>query len=196
MQHFTLEVLQASPLPSTLPAHTELGVWKRSTGFEVDLPFHHHMMYWVAMLLTQAVLVGLSVSAYRMLSLPAATERMVFYVLFSGLIIAFAGFLFFKLYETRITRIRLDLTAEYLVITRVLPFGRSIAIGRIAIARVDEIYIDERKGMRLSGKIPDPMFDKWLGAGLKDSDLYYLALLIGQVAAYPEASQSAFLSQY
>ncbi len=139
---------------------------------------------------------GLSVSAYHMLSLPAATERMVFYVLVSGLIIAFAGFLLFKLYETRLTRIRLDLTSESMMITRVLPSGTSIVIGRIAIANVEEIYIDEHKGIWLSGKIPDPMFEKWFGAGLKNSDLYYLALLIGQVAAYPNASQSAFLSQF
>ena len=166
-------------------------MFKRSTGFEVYLPFHYHAMYWVALLLTQAVLAGLSVPAYHMLSLPAATDRTVFYVLFSGLIIAFAGFLFFKLYETRFTRIRLDLTAESLILTRVLPSGRSIAI-----ANIEEIYIDEHKGFRLSGKMPEPMFEKWFGAGLKDSDLYYLALLVGQVAAYPEASQSAFLSQF
>ncbi len=195
MQHLRLEVLQDSPLPSTLPAHTELGVWKRSTGFEVFMPFHRHLMYWVALVAIQIALVVVSVTAYQIFPLPAATERMVFYVLSSGLIISYTGFLLYKLYETRSTRIRLDLSPDTISITRVLPSGASIAVGDIQMAKIDEIYIDEDKGLRVGGKIPDPMFEKWFGAGLKDNDLYYLALLIGQVAAYPEPAESKLLSQ-
>ncbi|MEE8389096.1 MAG: hypothetical protein V3R65_11010, partial [Acidiferrobacterales bacterium] len=166
MQHLRLEVLQDSPLPSTLPAHTELGVWKRSTGFEVFIPFHRHMMYWVMLVAIQIALVTISVTAYQIFPLPAATERMMFYVLSSGLIIAYTGFLFYKLYETRHIKIRLDLTSDAISITRVLPLGTSIAVGDIPMAKIDEIYIDEDKGMRVGGKIPDPMFEKWFGAGL------------------------------
>ena len=195
MQHLRLEVLQDSPLPSTLPAHTELGVWKRSTGFEIFMPFHRHVMYWVALVAIQVALVAISVTAYQIFPLPAATERMVFYVLSSGLIISYTGFLLYKLYETRSTRIRLDLSLDTISITRVLPSGASIAIGDIPMAKIDEIYLDEDKGMRVGGKIPHPMFEKWFGAGLRDNDLYYLALLIGQVAAYPEPGESRLLSQ-
>lgn len=195
MQHLRLDVLQASPLPSTLPAHTELGVWKRSTGFEVFIPFHRHIMYWVALITIQIALVTISVTAYQIFPLPAATERMVFYVLSSGLIISFTGFLLYKLYETRHTRIRLDLSSDAISISRVLPSGASIAVDDIQTAKIDEIYIDEDKGMRVGGKIPDPMFEKWFGNGLSDHDLNYLALLIGQVAAYPEPGESYMLSQ-
>lgn len=195
MQHLRLEVLQDSPLPSTLPAHTELGVWKRSTGFEVFMPFHRHIMFWVALVAIQIALVAVSVTAYQIFPLPAGTERTAFYILSSGLIITYTGFLFYKLYETRHTRIRLDLTSDAIIITRVLPSGTSIAVGDIPMAKIDEICIDEDKGMCVGGKIPDPMFEKWFGVGLKDSDLYYLALLIGQVAAYPEPGESRLLSE-
>lgn len=195
MQHLRLDVLQASPLPSTLPAHTELGVWKRSTGFEVFIPFHRHIMYWVALMAIQIALVTISVTAYQIFPLPAATERMVFYVLSSGLIISYTGYLLYKLYETRHTRIRLDLSSDTISITRVLPSGASISVGDIPVAKIDEVYIDEDNGMRVSGKIPDPMFEEWFGTGLRDGDLYYLALLIGQVAAHPEPGESYLLSQ-
>jgi len=194
MQHLRLEVLRASPLPSTLPAHTELGVWKRSTGFEVYMPFHRNIIYWVVLVSIQVALVGISLSAYSIFPLPSATERMVFYVVSSGLIIGFTGFLLFKVYETRHTKVRLDMSAENLMFTRELPTGTSIVTGRIPTAKIEEIHIDEDKGFRLNGKIPDPIFEKWFGAGLKDSDLNYVALLIGQVAAYPKPGESSLLS--
>jgi len=152
-------------------------------------------MYWVVLVAIQIAMVTISVTAYSIFPLPSATERMMFYVLSSGLIIAYTGFLLYKVYETRHTRIRLDLSLTAIDITRVLPSGASVAVGEIPMAKIDEIYIDEDKGMRAGGKIPDPMFEKWFGAGLRDNDLYYLALLIGQVAAYPEPGESGLLSQ-
>ena len=182
MQILKLEVLQASPLPSTLPAMTELGVWKRSTGYEVYLPYHKHPIYWAVLLGILAVLIVISVWAFTSFPLGANTARLVFYIISSGLIIAYAGFVFFKYYETRHTKTRIDLTAKTLTFTRVLPSSRSRALGKLATGKIDEVIIDEGKGLRFNGKISDPLFDRWFGSGLQGSDLYYLALLVGQVA--------------
>ncbi len=182
MQSLKLDVLQASPLPSTLPAMTELGVWKRSTGYEVYLPYHRSPVYWVALLGILAILIVGSVVAFTGFPGAAITERMVFYVISSGLVILYAGFVFFKYYETRHTKIRIDMTPKKLVFTRVLPSNHRVSLGNLEIGKIDEVLIDEAKGLNFAGSASDPLFQKWFGAGLQASDLYYLALLVGQVA--------------
>jgi hypothetical protein len=182
MQTLKLEVLQASPLPSTLPAMTALGVWKRSTGYEVYLPYHRKPIYWVTLLGILLALIIASFIAFASFPLGANTARLVFYVISSGLIIAYAGFIFFKYYETRHTKTRIDLTAKIIKFTRVMPSNRNHSLGKLATGKIDEVIIDETKGLRFSGRVPDPLFDRWFGGGLQGSDLYYLALLVGQVA--------------
>jgi hypothetical protein len=182
MQRLKIDVLQASPLPSTLPAMTELGVWKRSTGYEVYLPYHRSLIHWVVLLGIFAVLIVGSVLVYAGFPVAANTERMVFYVIASGLIIGYAGFVFFKYHETRNTKVRIDMTPKHMVFTRVLPSNHHVALGKLAVGKIDEVIIDESKGLSFAGEVPDPLFQKWFGAGLKSGDLYYLALLVGQVA--------------
>jgi hypothetical protein len=189
MQTLKLEVLQASPLPSTLPAMTELGVWKRSTGYEVYLPYHRHPIYWALLLGILAALIIVSVWAFTSFPLGANTARLVFYIISSGLIITYAGFVFLKYYESRHTKTRIDLTAKTITFTRVMPSSQSRALGKLATAKIDEVIIDEGKGLRFNGKIADPLFNRWFGGGLQGSDLYYLALLVGQIAVAADKLQ-------
>ena len=63
MQQLKIEDLQNTVLPSHLPAATELGVWKRSTGYEVVMPYRRGWVYWSSLSAGLLLLVAATVVA-------------------------------------------------------------------------------------------------------------------------------------
>jgi hypothetical protein len=186
MRRWTLDELKETGLPERLPANTELGVWKRSTGYEVFMPYHRSIMFWAMLLGGLVALVAVSIAAFRILPLATVTERIVLYAVTSGFILVYMGFLLYKLYETRNTRIRIDMSRQNLLITRVSPAQTlTTRIADIPVSRIEEVLIDGLRGISVSGSQADPSFGIWIGAGLPVTDLYYVALLIGRVSELP-----------
>lgn len=194
MQRLKMKDLQSSEMPASLPDSTALGVWKRSTGFEVVLPFHFSKYYWFVLFAGLVFLIAGSVLVYRTFPALANIGRTGFYFISGAIIIGYMGFMFIKLYGLRNTKIRMDLTRESMTLSKILPSGKRVPVDMIIIGKIDEIYISGGRGMFVDGHIPDPFYKKWFAVGLKASDLFYLALLVGQVSEMPQSVSAELLA--
>lgn len=186
MRRWTLDELKETGLPERLPANTELGVWKRSTGYEVYLPYRRGILFWAILLAGLVALVALSIAAFQVLPLATASERAVLQAVTSGFILLYMAFLLYKLYETRNTRIRIEMSREKLLITQVSPARtQTEQIADIPVSGIREVLIDGLRGFSVRGGQDDPSSGIWIGGGLSVTDLYYVALLIGQLPGLP-----------
>ena len=115
MQCLRIEDLRNASLPSALPAQTKMGVWKRSTGYEVVIPFRRGWLYWARHLFVLFVLICVAAVAIYAVEqrFPdwGNTESTIFYVGLLAPIIAYIIYIFIKLSETRASRLRIDMSA-------------------------------------------------------------------------------------
>lgn len=185
MRHLKVTELLAAGLPASLPENTELGVWKRSTGYEVFLPYRRSPMYWIFLAVGYVCLIAASLLAIQVYPITENAIRNVVYVVSGGFVLTYTGYLLFKYYEVRNTRIRIDMTATNMLVTLVHPSLSMTKIVDIPVSKIEEVMIDGLRGFAVNGSKRDPSFGLWIGAGLKITDLYYLALLIGHVTKLP-----------
>ena len=186
MQCLKIDDLRNATLPSSLPAGTEMGVWKRSTGFEVVLPFRRGGLYWFKhgfMFVLLSLLAGAII--FTMLERfpnQGVIATIVLFAVVLAPLLAYLIYIFMKIAETRASKIRIDMSAISLKLLRIYPSGQTRNLNKIPIHHIEEVWIDESRGLRIDGTFTAGV---WLARGLGADDLYYLALLIGQVTTLP-----------
>ncbi|MBE9515544.1 MAG: hypothetical protein IME93_01055 [Proteobacteria bacterium] len=178
---FSIEELREAGLPERLPANTRMGVWKRSTGFEVVLPYRLGLLPWLFMFAGLAALTAGAVAIAYYFPGTGIGQRVVLYAVLSLLVLIYAFFLVHKWNEVNHTKIRVDMTPLRITVTRVSPAGTSKRLNELPVREIEEVCTDSSSGMRINGKIDDLKYGFWIGAGLADDDLYYLSHVIGQV---------------
>jgi len=181
MECKTIKELQEEGLPSTMPSSTEIGVWKRSTGYEVILPYRLGSLNWLLLGLGLIFLVGSAFMVMRSFTVSSPTGQAVFYTILVVPVLAYMLFLSFKLSQTRTTKIRIDMTPLSMVFTLVEPSGVTKRFSEIPISQIENVCLDAQRGIRINGHIAGTHFGIWTGRGLNSEDLYYLTCVIGQV---------------
>lgn len=195
MRRLTIRELRDAGLPARMPENTRLGVWKRSTGFEVIHPYHRGYRFWVAVI---AGLIGLGAAtfgAYSVLPMESDTAREVLSIVSATVIATYLGFVLYKLHETHNTRIRMDITPRDLAISRVGPRGTTERIASFPLRDVVSVVIDGLRGISMEGEDPGSQLGIWFGTGLRVPDLYYLALVLSQVMDGSASGDSELLAQ-
>jgi hypothetical protein len=168
-----------------MPENTRLGVWKRSTGFEVVHPYRRGYRFWVPVVAGLIVLLGVSLGSYAMLPIGSDTAREVLLVIIAAVFIAFGGVVLHKLTETHHTRVRIDITPRSIAISRVSPSGSSVRVAGFPLERVEAILIDGLRGICVESAA-DQHGHRWFGEGLRVPDLYYLALVLTKAMDGPD----------
>jgi hypothetical protein len=168
-----------------MPEDTRLGVWKRSTGFEVVHPYRRGYRFWVPVIVFLAALVALALGIYAMLPIGSDTAREVLVILTAAVFVAFIGVVLHQVRETHHTRVRIDITPRSLAISRVSPSGSSVRITGFPLERVEAILIDGLRGICVESA-NDGHSHHWFGQGLRVPDLYYLALVLTKAMDSPE----------
>ena len=178
---YSIEELREGGLPERLPADTRMGVWKRSTGFEVVLPYQLGMLPWVIMLAGLALLfAGAGAVAYYFPG-HAVGQRFALYAVLTVLILIYIFFVVHKWNQVNHTKLRIDMTPLRITVTRVSPAGVSKRLNELPVREIEEVCIDPASGLKINGKIDDLNYGFWVGTGLAHDDLYYLSHVIGQV---------------
>jgi hypothetical protein len=178
-----------------MPENTRLGVWKRSTGFEVIHPYRRGYAFWIAVLAGLIALVVLSYGAYSMLPMDSETAREVLIIVCATVIATYLGFVLYKVHETHNTRIRVDITPRDLAISRVNPRGPTERLASFPLEKVDAVVIDGLRGIAMEGAEPGSHIGIWFGTGLRVPDLYYLALVLSQAMDGSPSPDSELLAQ-
>lgn len=181
MECKTIEELRLEGLPPNMPAATEIGVWKRSTGYEVILPYR---LGWLNWLLLGGGLVALVASIFPLVHILSVDTPMAQAILYTTLVVPVLGymlFLSFRLSQTRTTKIRIDMTPLNMTFTLVEPSGVARKFNDIPVNEIKEVCLFKKRGIRINGNIAGTHFGVWTGRGLRSDDLYYLMCVIGQV---------------
>ena len=187
MQCFDIEDLKEGGLPERLPPNTEMGVWKRSTGYEVILPFHRSRAFWLLLfsgfilLVILEVLVG-KYSLPSMISLSIGQKALLYF----GMVLPVVGYLTAVAAIVSITRtaqVRIDMTPLTMTFTRIRPAGPAKKIGEVAVKQIREVCYEPQRGLQITGMISDMKYSVWVARGLTEDDLYYLTCLIGKNAS-------------
>ncbi len=173
-----------------MPENTRLGVWKRSTGFEVIHPYRRGYSFWFSVIVGLLVLLALIVGAYVTVPMETGIPREVFFVVSAAVIVAYSAFLLHKVNETHNTRVRIDITPRSLAITRVSPTGPSVQIATLSLEQVEAIVIDGLRGICVESSAPDEGDSRWFGEGLRVPDLYYLALVLTKAMDGPDRNST------
>ncbi len=179
MECLGIEKLGKIVLPSRLPAGTQLGVWKRSTGYEIVMPYRMGRLLWL--LRTGILIVLIAVAGVYGYALMAERQGMDIYfgmILFA--LLAYVSFYAITVGALRAAQLRIDVTPLTLTITRIRPSGPAKKIGEIPVRQIEEICIKPSRGLLIKGWISDILFSVWVGQGLSADDLYYLACVIGR----------------
>jgi hypothetical protein len=186
MQCFQIEELMGSEMPTRLPANTRMGVWKRSTGYEVILPYSHAPVFWV---LLAAGLVGLIAAEYFIAfyfypDMPSLSigQRALWYFGFVLPVVGYITAIVVVLSIARTAQVRIDMTPLTMMFTRIRPSGPAKKVGEVAVRQIETICIDESRGLRIEGSISEMTYFVWVARGLRYEDLHYLALLMGKNA--------------
>lgn len=196
MQCMTIDELREVGLPSSLPNKTEMGVWKRSTGFEIVLPYRLGWFNWILLLAGYAVLLAAGIGVVMYFPSEQVVLRAVIYTIIALIVVVYSYFMLVKYSETHSTKIRLDLTPLTLSITRLNSSGYSKRLNEVPIREIKDICIDNRRGMRVNARIAAIPYGMWIGRGLKTDDLYYLACVIGQVTTLSAQGAGGVASDY
>lgn len=186
MQCFEIEELMGSEVPIRLPSETRMGVWKRSTGYEVILPYSHAPVFWFLLV---AGFIGLVAAEYfvafyfypDMASLSVGQQAL-WYLGFVVPVVGYISAIVVIISIAKTAQIRIDMTPLTMMFTRIRPSGPAKKVGEVAVRQIENICIDEKKGLRLEGSISEMTYSVWVARGLRYEDLYYLALLMGKNA--------------
>lgn len=181
MRCIPIKELRDNGLPERLPAQTRMGVWKRSTGFEVILPYSLGFVSWLVMFLGLAALVAGAVAIAYYFPGTGVGQRLVLYCVLALMILIYIFFMAHRRKMVNHTKIRIDMTPLRLTVTRVSPAGVSKRLNELPVREIEEICIDVAKGIKINGQIEDLSYGFWVGAGLSAEDLHYLACVVGQV---------------
>lgn len=179
-------------LPPQLPPGTELGVWKRSTGYEVILPYRLDRFYWPVMVAGFVLASAASLFLAFGLIGPdwAFADRALAYVGLAAPILAYLVFMVIKLHHTWGVKIRIDISPFMLAFTLMDAAGKRKENHRIPVDDIDEICFDEHRGIRIRGRMQARPFTFWLARGLRREDFQYLECVFGQInnisIRYPE----------
>ena len=184
MQQLKIEDLQNTVLPSHLPAATELGVWKRSTGYEVVMPYRRGWVFWSSLTAGLLLLIAATVVA-SWLPIAGPAARVLLVAGLAMLVVAYTVYLLVKIFQVRGAKIKIDMTPLTLTMTPVRPHGVQGKVRKMPLREIVDVSIDERRGICLNGANSEVANRVWVGRGLKADDLYYLALLVGQVRTFP-----------
>lgn len=177
----SIDELRDEGLPERLPANTRMGVWKRSTGFEVILPYRLGLMSWLLMFSGLALLVAAAAAIVYYFPDTGAGQKMVLYAVLAVLILIYIFFMVHKRSQASHTKIRIDMTPMRITVTRVSPAGASRRMNEVPVREIQEVCIDASSGIRINGRIEDLSYGFWVGAGLAEDDLVYLSRVVGQV---------------
>lgn len=186
--------LQKEGLPPTMPSATEIGVWKRSTGYEVILPYRLGWLTWLMLGAGLVVLVGSAFAVAHFFSGATAAGRAVLYTALVAPVLGYMLFLSFKMSQTRTTKIRIDMTPLNMIFTLVEPSGIARKFSEIPVNEITEVCVDARRGIRVNGNIAGTDFGVWTGRGLAAADLHYLARVVGQVTLLSSQNVSSVSS--
>lgn len=186
MKCFQIEELMGSEVPGSLPANTKMGVWKRSTGYEVIIPYKHSPGFWFLLI---SGLLGLIAAEFfvayyfypDMASLSMGQQAL-WYFGFVVPIIVYLIMISIVVSVSRTAQIRIDMTPLTMMFTRIRPAGPAKKTGEVAVKQIENICIAEGKGLRIEGSISEMTYSVWVARGLRYEDLNYLALLMGKNA--------------
>lgn len=186
MQTFAIEELMASEMPRGLPAKTKMGVWKRSTGYEVILPYRHKPVFWFLLL---SGFVGLLIAEYFIayyfypdMALLSIGQQALWYFGYVIPVVCYISAIGIIYSIARTAQIRIDMTPLTMMFTRIRPSGPAKKVGEVAVRQIQTISIDERQGLLIEGSISEMTYSVWVARGLRYEDLHYLALLMGKNA--------------
>lgn len=186
MQCFEIEELMGSEVPTRLPANTKMGVWKRSTGYEVILPYSHAPVFWFLLV---AGFIGLAAAEYFVayyfypdMAALSIGQQALWYFGFVVPIICYVVAIIVILSIARTAQVRIDMTPLTMMFTRIRPSGPAKKVGEVAVRQIESICLDEKKGLRIEGSISEMTYVVWVARGLRYEDLHYLALLMGKNA--------------
>lgn len=186
MQRFEIEELMRSEVPISLPAGTRMGVWKRSTGYEVILPYQHKPVFWSLLF---SGLVCLLIAEYFIayyfypdMALLSVGQQALWYFGYVVPIVCYVSAIGIIYSIARTAQIRIDMTPLTMMFTRIRPSGPAKKEGEVAVRQIQSIAIDERRGLLIEGSISDMAYSVWVARGLRYEDLHYLALLMGKNA--------------
>lgn len=177
----SINELREEGLPDRMPANTRMGVWKRSTGFEVILPYRLGFLFWLTMFAGLFTLIMAAAAIVYYFPGTGTGQRMVLYTVLAVLILIYIFFMVHKRSEVNHTKIRIDMTPMRITVTRVNPAGAVKRLNEIPVREIEEVCVDHSSGIKIMGKIDDLKYGFWIAAGLDDEDLHYLAKVIGQV---------------
>jgi len=186
MQYFNIEELMGSELPTRLPSETKMGVWKRSTGYEVILPYRHKRIFWfllftgfVSLLLAEYFI---AYYFYPDMALLSIGQQAIWYFGYVVPIVVYVGAIGIIFSIARTAQVRIDMTPLTMMFTRIRPSGPAKKVGEVAVRQIQGISIDEKRGLLIEGSISEMTYSVWVAGGLRYEDLFYLALLMGKNA--------------
>jgi hypothetical protein len=180
MECKSIETLRQEGLPPNMPAATEIGVWKRSTGYEVILPYRLGWLNWLLLGAGLVILVGSVFPLAHIFSIATPMGQAILYTVLVVPVLGYMLFLSFKLSQTRSTKIRIDMTPLNMTFTLVEPSGVARKFNDIPVNQIEDVCLYKKRGIRINGNIAGTHFGVWTGRGLKSDDLYYLMCVIGK----------------
>lgn len=181
MRCLSIEELRTTALPASLPSETRMGVWKRSTGFEVVLPYRLDNSRWVLRWLGLLLLVGVAVAVGMLYPATAGSERLILFGVMAVLIAFYMAYLLMLWHEIRATRIRIDMTPMTLTFILVKPSGINRRLREIPVRQIDEVCIEVSKGLGITTRIDEFSQNYWFAKGLRAEELHYLSCVLGQI---------------
>jgi len=176
----------ASQVPTRLPSATKMGVWKRSTGYEVILPYRHAPVFWFLLLTGFVALVTseyfIAYYFYPDMASLSTGQQGLWYFGFVLPIVCYLVLIVVVISIARTAQVRIDMTPLTMMFTRIRPAGPAKKVGEVAVRQIENICIDEKRGLRIEGSISEMTYSVWVARGLRYEDLHYLALLMGKNA--------------
>lgn len=173
MQQIAVADLQNNSLPDKLPDGSQLRVWVRSTGYEVRFAQNRQAIHPLLWLLAISSAAALSYLLAKGLSSYAP------YNLLTWLLPALIAALFvYQRFFARRAHIRLDVSPMTIVISYLGNGDRAETREHVPLKEIQSFAIDNARGLGLNISISEILHRTWIGSGLPQYDLHYLAALI------------------